>query len=266
MSPGTGLLVGPRHGAEQEAAPDDALGRRARQRVLGDLLEQAVAQQQPVRRERVVGEHLPLHDLAQLVGHRLGDGPLDHRVALLVELADVPLEPEPADAVLEVGVLDRARREVVVEPADDLDRVGIAGEAAAHPDRVRRRAVGQLALGPSDRLGPSRVDGLGDRQDRLVVAVHAQVGVGDLTTARRDPTVVDDEVPHGPIVRQPEAGRRVGERLAHRVAPGGQRRFRRRGVLEEAPRCVDPPVGQELDPFGDVDWQHAARLASPPVW
>ncbi len=210
----------------------------------------------------MVGEHLALHDLAQLVGHRLGDGPLDHRVAELVELADVTLEPEPADAVLEVGVLDGARREVVVEAADHLDRVGITVERSAHPDRVVRRAMGQLPLGPGDRIGAGGVDRLGDRQDRLVVAVDAHIGVGEITATGGDPAIVDHEVPDGPIVGQPETRRRIGERLAHGVAPAGQRRLRRDGILEEPARHVDPTVRQELDPFGHIDWQHAARLAS----
>ena len=161
------------------------------QRVLGDLLEQAVAQQQPVGRERAVGQHLPLHDLAQLVGHRLGDRPLDDGVALLVQLADVALQAEPADAVLEVGVLHRARRQVVVQSADRLDRRRVAGERAAHPDRVGRGAVGQLTLGPGHGVLAGGVDGLGHRQDRLVVAVDAHVGVGEVAATDLDPTVVE---------------------------------------------------------------------------
>ena len=186
---GPGLLVRAGHRPEQEPAPDHALGGGARQRVQGDLLEQAVAQQQPVRRERVVGEHLALHDLAQLVGHRLGDRPLDDGVADLVQLGGVALETEAAQAVPEVRVLDRAGRQVVVQPGDHPQRGLVAVQRALHPHGVGAMAVDELAPRPLGRLGIRRAYTVwDDRQHGLVVAAHSDVGVRRARRARRRPS------------------------------------------------------------------------------
>ena len=66
--------------------------------------------------------------------------------------------------------------------------------------------------------------------------------------------------------RDPQPGRRVGERLADRVAARGQCRLGGDGVVEEAPGGIDPPVRQQLDPVPHIDWQHVAppRWRSPP--
>ena len=57
---------------------------------------------------------------AHLVGELRRDRALDHGVALLLHLADLAGEALALGAVIEVGVLDRAAAEVVVQQGDDL--------------------------------------------------------------------------------------------------------------------------------------------------
>ena len=111
---------------------------------------------------------------------------------------------------------------------------------------------------PRGGLRSGSVDGLGDRQDGLVVALDPYVGVGPEPAPDLERAVVDPEVPGRDVVGQPEPGRRVGEGLADRPAPGPQRRLGGDGCREVAAGGVDPRVREELGAFGHVHWQHRA--------
>ena len=159
----------------------------------------------------------------------------------------------------EVRVLDRAGRQVVVQPGDHPQRGLVAVQRALHPHGVGAVAVDELAPRPLGRLGSGGVHRLGDRQHGLVVAAHADVGVGELAPPGVDLPVGDAEVPHGHVVGQAERRRRVGERLAHRVRARPQRRLGGDGVLQVPPRRIDPRVREELGSLGHIHWQHRSQ-------
>jgi hypothetical protein len=114
------------------------------------------------------------------------------------------------DAVVEVGVLQRAAGQIVVQFGQDVAQPPLR-RLAGHLDEVAAPGVRRLAT----RARHRRLShGLGDRQDLLVVAAHLQAGRLVPAAPDGDVAVLHPRVPHREAALEPQVRRGVVEPLA----------------------------------------------------
>ena len=192
----------------------------------------------------------PQGSLADLVGKIVGDGALDHRVALVFELLDFAHQAQPPRPMGEIGIFDRAPAHVVVEHRQQLvDR------------RRQRRSFGQENALAKQGLqftehrggGAGRLDADPRRrgQRRLIVALDRARGRGVEAAGHRCGLAVEAQGPGRDVPRQVQVRRGVGPRLAEAERLAGQLRLAALDfVLEERSRFGEPGVRQVFEASG----------------